>query len=463
MAKKLYPERLTETCFHLVTDRFRMVGKPQLPTDLRNPLAFHGGNYEGICQAMQEGFFSELGVDIIQMSPPYQQVEPQWDNESQRLDWAAHGYWPNTLMRANFRYGSLNNLKKVVEEAGMQLILDMVHHVGVGSSLYRQRPEWFTSPRTWFWNLPELNLARQDVKSYVFQALGHWNGDGKHYFRWDTLHHLPPAYIQELFSAEDSPAKGVWSVAEVLHGDPAELRRFLDLGAPSVYNYPLWYCFGEELSSRDGNLGKVAKVFSTMFGNTFHPAELVNFAQNHDMDLLRSLYLAKGASDEESLARLKMALTLVFLVPGIPSIYYLDATGWSGQNFSDPNRSGRWDLDWSTANKGIFYYHLCCLVRARKSTPALSFGSFKELWRPGDEYREPIFAFERRIGSNGSSQVVWVVINNDTRDHEVSIPVGCSDVNALEELLGATPDFIIRDGNLLGTIPACSVLALTMP
>jgi neopullulanase len=459
---KIWPEMMGKVIYHLLTDRFRMVKKPQMPTDLKNPLAFHGGNYEGIRQAMQEGFFSELGVDIIQMSPPYEQVEPQWDNQALRLDWGAHGYWPNGLKEASSRFGALGNLVDDAEAYNMRLIFDMVHHVGKNAALYRNRPEWFTSSRTWFWNLPELNLGRQDVKSYVFRCLKRWNPKGDHHFRWDTLHHLPPAYIRELFSAEDSSANGVWSVGEVLHGDPKELRRFLDLGCPSVYNYPLWYCLSEELSSREGNLGKVAEVFGTMFGgDTFHPAELVNFAQNHDMDLLRSLYLAKGASDEESLARLKMALTLVFFVPGIPSIYYLDATAWSGQNFSDPNRSGRWNLDWS--NKGIFYYHLACLVRARKSTSALSFGSYKELWKPGDENREPIFAFERRIGTNGSRQVVVVVVNNDTKDHEVSIPVGSPDGNTLEELMAEEQDFIIRDGNLLGRIKGTSVLALALP
>jgi neopullulanase len=458
----IFPEMTGKVIFHLITDRFRSV-KNRSQIDLKNPLAFHGGTYAGIVEAIKEGFFAELGIDIIQMSPPYQMVNPQFDTQAQRLDWGAHQYWPEGLKEASHRFGDLEGFLQVVENHNMRVIFDMVHHVGVNAVLWRFRPHWFTSSRTWFWNLPELNLGRQDVRAYVFRSLFRWNPEGKHHYRWDTLHHLPRGYTRELFSAEDSPAKHPWSVGEVLHGNPNELRKFLDLGCPSVFNYPYWYCLAEELSFAKGDLGKVAEVFKTMFsGEMFHPAELVTFTQNHDMDLLRSIYLAKGVGTDESLARLKMALTLTFMVPGIPSIYYLDSTGWSGQNFSDPNRSGRWNLEWP-ATKGAFFWHLCSLVRVRKSTPALAFGSYRELWRPGEEFAEPIFAFMRQIGSNGSAQKIVVVVNNGTHSHEVVIPVQAPDANALDELLGNQQDFIIRDGNLIGTIGATSVLALELP
>jgi neopullulanase len=455
----IHPDMLGKVIYHLLTDRFKSVHN-RSPVEIRNPLAFHGGTYAGIQEEIQAGFFEELGIDVLQITPPYDQVPPQWDQAAQRSDWGAHGYWPDTHQRANHRFGSLGNLKQVAEEAEMQLILDMVHHVGVDSSLYGQRPEWFTSPRTWFWSLPELNLARQDVKSYVFQALNHWNGDGKHLFRWDTLHHLPRGYVRELFSTEDSPARNVWSVGEVLHGDPAFLKEYLALGCPSVYNYPLWYCFSEELSFGKGNLGKVGDTFNTMFsGENFHPAQLVNFAQNHDMDLLRTYYRSKGEASKDSLERLKMALSLIFLVPGIPSIYYLDSTGWTGQNFSDPNRSGRWNLEWP-ADKGVFYNHLCCLSRVYKNTPALSHGGYRELWRPGNLNPAPIFAFERKLGANGEVPVI-VVVNNDDVAQGVRIPVSMGDTNALMELLGTRQDFIVQEGHLIGLSPARSVLALT--
>jgi neopullulanase len=451
----IYPTMVEKVIYHLLTDRF------WTSTFCSNPLGFQGGVYTGIITHIRSGFFKELGVTHLQISPPYEQVVPQWDNEAQRYDCAAHGYWPTDHTTRSSRFGNLEVLLEVAEAHGLKVIFDMVHHVGVGARLFQDHPDWFTSSRTWFWNLPELNLARADVRAYVFAALQQWNPENKHVYRWDTLHHLPKGYVHALFSAEDSPATKCWSVGEVLHGDTKMLQKFLELGTPSVYNYPLFYCFSEELSFTAGNLGKVADTFGEMFASgKFHASQLVNFAQNHDMDLLRCYH--KEAPADESLKRLKMALNLVFFVPGIPSVYYLDSTGWTGQNFSDPNRSGRWCLEWP-AEQGVLHRHLCCLSRVRKNTPALTFGTYQELWRPGELNPAPIFAFERRIGGNGSVQVIVVVVNNDTHDHEVAIPVEANDADALEELLATEQDFIIRDRNLIGRVAATSVLALELP
>ena len=399
-----------------------------------------------------------MGVDILQVSPPYEQVRPQWDPEAQRFDHAAHGYWPDNHVKLSEQYGSLAELLEVARENGLEVMFDVVRHTGPDSSLYRQHPSWFTPPESWFWNLPELDLVQETPKRYLFQSLRNLRdidpACGVNY-RWDTLHHLPAAYIAELFSSEESPAKDGWSVGEVLDGNPEVLRKYVNLGASAVYNYPVWFAVAEQLSYEGGDLGKVADTFRTM--STFEPSQLVNFAQNHDMDLLRSYPLEKGASADASMERLKMAQNLVFFLPGIPSIYYLDSTGWTGQNFSDPNRSGRYCLEWP-AEQGPLYAHLAQLSRVRKGSAALTCGSYREVWRPGAD-RAPIIAFERGV-QGGVQETVVVVINNGDSEARVSIPVSLPD-KQLTELMGMPVDAVVRDGVLLGTVPARSVLALS--
>ena len=445
-----YKEMVGKVIYHLLTDRFRA---ERLDV---NPLAFQGGTYDHIIDAVNCGFFAELGADILQVSPPYEQVAPVWDPEAQRFDYAAHGYWPDNHVKLSERYGDLARFLKVARENDLETVFDVVRHTGPGSSLYRQHPSWFTPPESWFWNLPELNLESEIPRNYLFQSLRNLRDidpESRVYYRWDTLHHLPDSYIAELFSSEQSSARDIWSVGEVLDGNPEVLRKYLNLGAHAVYNYPVWFVVAEELCHEAGDVGKVADVFRTMFGG-FQPSQLVNFAQNHDMDLLRSYSLAKGASPDASMERLKMAQNLVFFLPGIPSIYYLDSTGWTGQNFSDPNRSGRYCLEWP-AEQGPLYAHLAQLSRVRKGSAALTYGSYREVWRPGAN-PAPIIAFERKV----LGETVIVLINNGDDEHGIRIPVSLPDKNVVE-LMGVPVDAVVRNGVLLGTVPARSVLVVS--
>jgi neopullulanase len=460
MAKRVWPEMLNRVLFHLLTDRFRSKNYPY-SVDQTNPLGWFGGNYQGILQSQEEGFFDALEVDTLQPSPPYGQSGRVFDEAAMRFDDSAHCYWPSDLMSINERFGPVNAFRSSMHEGGKKVIWDMVHHLGsTETALCKERPELFTSPRTWYWDLPLLNLGREDVRNYVFQSLRFWNPDGKDFFRWDSLHHLPDDYIRFLFGADDSPAKDIWSVGEVLDGDPLVLKKFLDLGVPAVYNQPLFYCFSEELSSPNGNMQKVAEVFAAMFNHLeIHPSRLVNFCENHDMTLLRTESLDRGCSPQEATDRLKMAIALTFYLPGIPSIYYTSAKAWCGKNFGDPNRSGRPMLDWG--DYGQLYPYIALVSEARKSNAILCHGDYREFWRPSQDFPESVLCFARTLA--GATPIV-IVINNGDTPLELSIPVSIlEDTNALSDVIGQQQDFIVRDGLLLGTISARTVLVLTMP
>lgn len=450
---------LNRVIFHLLTDRFRSKNSPY-SVDQTNPLGWFGGNYQGILQSQEEGFFDGLGVDTIQPSPPYGQSGRMFDEAAMRFDDGAHCYWPSDLMTSHERFGLVDAFRSRMHEGEKKVIWDMVHHLGASAALYKERPELFASPRTWYWSLPLFNLGREDVRNYLFQSLRFWNPDGQDYFRWDSLHHLNEDYIKFLFGADDSPAKDIWSVGEVLNGDPQVLKKFLDLGVPAVYNQPLFYCFSEELSSSNGDMQKVADVFAAMFTHLeIHPSRLVNFCENHDMTLLRSESLDRGCSPQGATDRLKMAIALTFYLPGIPSIYYTSAKAWCGKNFGDPNRSGRPMLDWE--DYGSLYPYIAAVSKARKSSAVLCYGDYQEFWRPSQNFPESVLVFIRTLA--GATPVVVVVNNGDT-PVELSIPVPIlEDTNALLELTGQPQDCLIREGVLLGTLSARTVLALTMP
>lgn len=474
----VFPGVQGQVILHILTDR---TGFPpgtrevleNTPTQPFNPLGWHGGNYRRLARVIEIFLANFPKRDWkrfkLQPSPTFKQVKPQHDAEANRLDWAAHGYWPTSLLEENPRYGSYSEFEGILLTMGVSLVVDMVHHIHTASRFYQESKNLFiANKKAWHYTtLAELDISQARVREYIFRSLSKWNPHGDHSFRWDMFHWLMQrdhsGYIQHLLSAGDSVASNVWSVGEVLNGDTREILRHLHSGVPAVYNYPFFYCVAEQLTKADGDVVKVATVFQEMFASGFHPTRLVNFVQNHDQDLLPSIMIGKGTPWYQRNDRFRMALAILFYVPGVPSVFYLDWTGYEGLNLTGASRTGRVSLDWDEQAHWHFYQYIVCLLKVYFDPyyAALTHGDYRELWRPGEEFPAPILSFARVLKD---AATVVVVMNNDDIPHTVNIPVNSlewEDCGSLQEALETPQDFMVDDGSLLGTIPARTVLALT--
>ena len=85
------------TVYFMLTDRFKN-GEPENdlsynrttePALLRG---FEGGDIQGIIDKIEDGYFTDLGVDAIWMTPVIEQIHGY--DDSSGITYSYHGYWP---------------------------------------------------------------------------------------------------------------------------------------------------------------------------------------------------------------------------------------------------------------------------------------------------------------------------------------------------------------------------------
>ncbi len=100
----------------------------------------------------------------------------------------------------------------------------------------------------------------------------------------------------------------------------------------------------------------------------------MNLLGSHDTTRMASLPCS-------NLQRVKLALTLLFFLPGAPCIYYGDEIGMVGGKDPDNRRTFLWDKLEEGEKKPIFSF-VKELIELRKKSPVLRDGSLEIVCRP---------------------------------------------------------------------------------
>lgn len=271
--------------------------------------------------------FQNLGVDTLLLGPIWEA--------------SAHGYDTADFFWLDRRLGSNDDFKKVaakIHEAGMKLVLDGVfNHVGRDFWAFRDVCEnkensrckdWFTlnfdfnnSFNDGFcycaWegceDLVTLNLANPEVRKHLLDAVRFWIEEfGVDGLRLDVAYCLDPDFIRELHQMTQSLKPDFWLMGEVVKGN---YRRWLKPGMlDSVTNYECWKGLWSSCNSH--NMYEIAYSLNRQFGaeGLYQGVHLYNFADNHDVSRL--------ASKLKDSRHLPLVYTMLFTMPGIPSLYY---------------------------------------------------------------------------------------------------------------------------------------------
>jgi alpha-amylase len=124
--------------YFLLTDRFNndnpandnMLGRDKPTGVLRG---FLGGDIRGITQKIEEGYFTELGINAIWLTPVVEQIHGSVD-EGTGNSYGFHGYWTKDWTALDPNFGTKKELKELVEKAhakGIRIVLDaVVNHTG---------------------------------------------------------------------------------------------------------------------------------------------------------------------------------------------------------------------------------------------------------------------------------------------------------------------------------------------
>ena len=145
------------TVYFMMTDRFFDGDKSnnyQHSED--NPPApyrgYMGGDLKGITQKINEGYFTDLGVNAIWMTPIVEQIKGSVD-EGTGNSFGFHGYWTRDWTALDPKFGTKEDLKELVQTAhknNIRILIDVVaNHTGPVTELDSVWPEeWVkTGPR----------------------------------------------------------------------------------------------------------------------------------------------------------------------------------------------------------------------------------------------------------------------------------------------------------------------------
>lgn len=187
--------------YFLLTDRFNNGNASNdINFDRNNPAGklrgFMGGDIQGITQKIEEGYFTDLGINAIWFTPVVEQIHGDTD-ETTGNTYGYHGYWAKDWTAIDPNFGTKEDLGQLVETAhdnGIRVLLDVVlNHTGPVTDKDPVWPkEWvITDPTCAFTtyenttnctlvdNLPDI-LTASDVPVKLPDALmAKWKKEGR--------------------------------------------------------------------------------------------------------------------------------------------------------------------------------------------------------------------------------------------------------------------------------------------
>ncbi|MBU9744506.1 alpha-glucosidase C-terminal domain-containing protein [Lachnospiraceae bacterium ASD3451] len=273
------------------------------------------------------------------------------------------------------------------------------------------------------YELANLNLDNEEVRGYLYEVIHDWIAefdiDG---IRLDCADCLNFDFMKEMRRRTAAEKADFWLMGEVIHGDYSRWANPETLH--SVTNYELHK--GLYSGHNDHNYFEIAHTIRREFdqnGGIYRNTKLYSFVDNHDVDRLASKLTVKE--------NLNPVYTLLYTLPGIPSIYYGSEWGVEGKKEGgndDPLRP-RLDLEEMKKNApvGGLEAWIRTLGRMKKENPALSYGTYKELALTNRQY-----AFARMM----DDKAVLIAVNNDEQEAEISVPVPVTASFGVDAVLG---------------------------
>ncbi len=158
---------------------------------------FEGGDIKGITQKIKAGYFTDLGINAIWMTPIVEQIHGGTD-EGTGLSYGFHGYWASDWTAIDPNFGTKADLHELVETAhknGIRILLDaVINHTGPVTEKDPVWPaEWVrTEPQcdyqsyentvtcTLVKNLPDVKTESNEAVDLPPQLVEKWKDEGRY-------------------------------------------------------------------------------------------------------------------------------------------------------------------------------------------------------------------------------------------------------------------------------------------
>ncbi|MGN0551447.1 MAG: DUF1653 domain-containing protein [Acutalibacteraceae bacterium] len=329
----------------------------------------------------------KLNVNAIYLGPVFDSLK--------------HGYDTKDYYQIDTRLGDIASFKELCDELhanGIRIVLDGVfNHVGREFWAFKDVQEkreaspycgWFQnlnfggrSPMGdpfWYegwsghYDLVKLNLKNPEVVNHLLGAVELWMNEFKiDGIRLDAADCIDFDFFKTLRSFCKSKNPDFWLMGEIIHGDYTRWANpdMLD----SVTNYECYK--GIYSSHNDHNYFEIAHSLQRQFANggIYSNICTYNFVDNHDVN--------RVADNCRDSAHLNNVYTVLYTMPGVPSVYYGSEWGIHGTRTQHSDKELRPCLDLGqipNANEELCT-HISKLGFIKTHLPALQFGRFENI------------------------------------------------------------------------------------
>ena len=359
-----------------------------------NPLAFQGGDLQGLIGTLDE--IQSLGATAVWITPVARQVAAPIEVPEGTFH-GHHGYWAEDLSGVDPRFGTEADLKALADALhgrGMKLMLDVVYnHVGYGSA-FETDPEkraWLRQGEacggdpitTCIYGLPDLRTEDAAVADYVLeQQLGLAERVGADAFRLDTFKHVDNAFwarhraaVRERLEDDFFLLGEVWD-ADKYAADPVFADDLTDGLIDFGFRHAVYdFLRGVRTGDRLGRY--LAKRHAVKDGHTLAP-----FLSNHDMPML--LAQLRGDTD-----RLKIGFALLLTASGPPILAWGEEVGRRGGVWPDNREAMPWGERDISPGAGMardedLRAFVKALIDFRQDHPALAYAPQETLYSSAD-------------------------------------------------------------------------------
>jgi alpha-amylase len=405
-----------DVIYFVLTDRFHNGNRSNdFNVKANDPHAYHGGDFDGIIKKLD--YIKDLGATAIWITP----INDNKDDSLVGKYWGFHGYWAHNWEKVDEHLGDEAKFKELVRAAhakGIKVMLDIVaNHAGYDAPHTKDasKKDWFHhngNIENWddqgqleyrdIHGLPDYNTENPAVINYMEDMWSGWiSRTGIDAFRVDTVKHVPMAFWSRFNKTIKSRAKKDFLIlGEVLHGDPGYVAPYTREGQfDTVFDFPMYFTMAD-VFARGQSMRKLGDRLRS--DRAYKDASILSpFLDNHDVPR----FLSTAGGDER---KLRLALSFLFTMRGIPTMYYGTENGMKGAG--EPEN--REDMQFGANPKLTSYVRT--LMHLRQELAPLRRGEMLEMWQDDD-----VYGYSRKHGNDE----VLVFLNNDNKAQTREVPL----------------------------------------
>lgn len=388
-------------------------------TDIDDPNSYQGGDLQGITMKLDE--IEQHGFTAISISPIM-------ENSSDGF----HGYWIEDFFEVEEQFGTMDDLKQLVEEAhkrDMKVILEFVtNFVSLNHPFLSDdaKQDWFlendverTEATSWLDNTAVLNQRNPEVVSYLKDVATYWleetDIDG---IKIHAADQADPDFLSAFVTHLKEVKPDLYVLANVMQDEQSlewlqEIEQIDGIENPYIFE-----AFNEILIQPDKPISSIYEVWET-----FNTGKDIVYVDHKNTARFSNNFADEGRN---ALTTWKLALTYLFTLNGTPVVFQGSELPMYGPSYVESQQM----VQFQNRDQDLqeFYERISAI---RKQFPAFSFGNLEQV-----ATEEGMSVFRKSY----EDETIYIALNNDSVSHAVSI----SSIDSNLQLRGLIGDDLVR-------------------